>query len=156
MYQAQFEAVKRAHKEYLANKAKMSDKPIHAKPSLYAFYYEELKAIGKRYGYNIVIHGSMNRDLDLIAIPWEIEIGDKIKMLHEFAEHLGGRLQLHNPETIFEFAKNHHGREIYVIDLNRGGYYSERCCNIDKGSLLYEEDKQYYIDISIMTGGAYV
>ena len=45
-------------------------KPIHAKPSLFAFYFEVIKEIGLKYGYNIVLHGSMNRDLDLIAIPW--------------------------------------------------------------------------------------
>ena len=45
-------------------------KPLHAKPNIYAYYFEALKAIAKEYGYNLVVHGSMNRDLDLIAIPW--------------------------------------------------------------------------------------
>lgn len=55
-------------------------KPIHAKPSLYAFYFDVIKEIGLQYGYNIVLHGSMNRDLDLIAIPWQEQIGDKIEI----------------------------------------------------------------------------
>lgn len=48
---------------------KESIKPIHAKPSLFSFYFEIIKEIGLKHGYNIVLHGSMNRDLDLIAIP---------------------------------------------------------------------------------------
>jgi hypothetical protein len=63
----------------------MENKPIHARPSLYAFYFEIIKEIGLKYGYNIVLHGSMNRDCDLIAIPWQEVIGDKVQMLNEVA-----------------------------------------------------------------------
>ena len=66
------------------------EKPIHAKPSLYAFYYEELKVIAKEYGYNLVLHGSMNRDLDLIAIPWINEPKDEFEMIKHFDRHLRG------------------------------------------------------------------
>lgn len=45
-------------------------KLTHAKPQLYAFYFLKLKEIAKELGYNLVIDGSMARDLDLIAIPW--------------------------------------------------------------------------------------
>jgi hypothetical protein len=44
-------------------------KLVHAKPSLYAYYFEALKAIAKDYGYNLVVHGSMNRDL-VACIMW--------------------------------------------------------------------------------------
>ena len=45
-------------------------KPTHAKPSYYAIMFEPLKKIAIKYGYNLVLHGSLNRDMDLIAIPW--------------------------------------------------------------------------------------
>ena len=45
-------------------------KPKHIKPGLYAIYFENLKDIACEYGFNLVVHGSLNRDLDLIAIPW--------------------------------------------------------------------------------------
>lgn len=111
------------------------DKPIHAKPSLYAFYFEILKEIGKRYGYNIVLHGSMARDLDLIAIPWSDEIGDTNEMLKEFCDKIGGEIM---PEILEH--KKPHGRIAKVININRGGYYGE----------LYLQDPQTYIDISII------
>lgn len=50
-------------------------KPIKAKPSFYAICFEGIKSIGMRYGYNIVLHGSLDRDLDLIAVPWIDETG---------------------------------------------------------------------------------
>ena len=65
-------------------------KPVHAKPSLYSFYFELIKEIGLKYGYNIVLHGSMNRDLDLIAIPWQEVLGNVVSMVDEIADTIGG------------------------------------------------------------------
>lgn len=122
-------------------------KPIHAKPSLYAFYFEVVKEIGLKYGYNIVLHGSMNRDLDLIAIPWQEVIGDKIQMVNEVAEALGGHILFELDEDRIRFRKKYHGRESWVININRTvkakytGMVTE---------FIEHQDPQYYIDISIL------
>lgn len=110
-------------------------KPIHAKPSLYAFYFEELKSIAVKYGYNLVLHGSMNRDLDLIAIPWQNELGNALEMINEFADCLGGEIMTQTHEQIHCFP---HGRLSYVINLNRSGKWNNY------------QDAQYYIDISLL------
>lgn len=107
-------------------------KPIHAKPSLYAYYFYNLKEIALKYGYNLVLHGSLNRDMDLIAIPWQEELGEVDAMINEFSEHLGGTVM------ILSDAQKHcfpHGRFSYVINLNRGEWT--------------DEDPQYYLDISV-------
>lgn len=109
-----------------------SNKPIHVKPSLYAHYFFSLKEIALKYGYNLVLHGSMNRDLDLIAIPWVKEIGDLDEMINEFCDCLGGQLMVQSYEQKNCFP---HGRMSYVININRG-----------KDGI----DLQYYIDISVM------
>lgn len=125
----------------------MSDKPIHAKPSLYAFYFEVIKEIGKNYGYNIVLHGSINRDLDLIAIPWQEIIGDKMEMLNEIAKTLGGDILVESDEDRKLLRNKFHGRECWVINLNRtiktkyDGMVTE---------FIEHEDPQYYIDISVL------
>lgn len=125
----------------------MSAKPIHAKPSLYAFYFEELKSIALKYGYNLVLHGSMNRDLDLIAVPWQEELKEVLPMIEEFAEHLGGdimnfpfRADDGKLIEVNPYTTTYHGRMQYVININRGGYIGAR----------YIEDPQYYIDISVI------
>lgn len=123
------------------------DKPIHARPSLYAFYFEGIKEIGLRYGYNIVLHGSMNRDLDLIAIPWQEVIGDKMKMLEEIAEAIGGSVLEEGEEQRKLFREKYHGRDCWVININRSikskfqGMVTE---------FINEGDPQYYIDVSIL------
>jgi len=127
-------------------------KPIHAKPSLYAFYMEIIKEIGLIYGYNIVPHGSMNRDLDLIAIPWQETIGDKDKMVDEICNVIGGNLliqnqTINNPEGT-RFSIHNHGRIIYIININRDFEikYNGMVTKIKEYS-----DPQYYIDFSVIT-----
>jgi hypothetical protein len=123
-------------------------KPIHAKPSLYAFYFYALKEIAFKYGYNLVLHGSLSRDLDLIAIPWQAELRPHEDMIEEFIEAIGGDLQFANglrrsyaPDQVWDKYKvTHHGRMQYVIDVNR------ECYNKD-GEWI---DPQYYIDISVL------
>lgn len=122
-------------------------KPIQAKPSLYAFYFEVIKEIGLEFGYNIVLHGSMNRDLDLIAIPWQEVIGDKMEMIKKICEAIGGNILIESGEDRELFRKKHHGRECWVVNINRtikakyDGMVTE---------FIEHEDPQYYIDISII------
>lgn len=112
-------------------------KPIHAKPSLYAYYFYDLKEIALKYGYNLVLHGSLNRDMDLIAIPWQEELGDADKMIEAFTEIIGGELV---PQEVHNKYCFPHGRISYVINLNRTGRWED-------DRLV---DQQYYIDISVI------
>lgn len=115
-------------------------KTTHAKPSFYAIMFEPLKEIALKYGYNLVLHGSLNRDMDLIAIPWQEKIEPVEAMINEFCEFVGGEINDDCTNTTF------HGRKHYVIDIYRGGY--------KQGSgfsrLTYTKDPETYIDISVM------
>jgi len=131
----------------------MDIKQIHAKPSYYAIMFEPLKEIAFKYGYNLVLHGSLNRDMDLIAIPWVDEIKHHLDMINEMADFIGGKLHLRNKtkddngEIKGEvFSVKPHGRICYVIDIYRGGYVS----GAGFTDLTYFEDPQTYIDISII------
>lgn len=122
-------------------------KPIHAKPSLYAYYFETLKAIAIDYGYNLVLHGSMNRDLDLIAIPWQVDIKPYLPMIEEFAKVLGGEVLPETEEKREAFAIKFHGRRCYVININRD--LVMKYAGMGKTQIKHHSDPQYYIDISI-------
>ncbi len=121
-------------------------KSIHAKPSYYAYIFNYLKEIAKEYGYNLVLHGSLNRDLDLIAIPWEKEIKDHTEMVYAFCEYLGGsmlagdRFEEDGINKILPYSRHQHGRMIYVINLNREGKMVNDVWT----------DPQYYLDISVI------
>lgn len=108
-------------------------KPTHVKPSFYAFIYKEAKELALKYGYNLVLHGSMNRDLDLIAIPWVDDPKPEIDFIRALDVYL-------NPYTIINdtylFSVLPGGRHSYVIDINRGGSWN------------HFQDDQYYLDIS--------
>lgn len=128
----------------------MTNKPIHAKPSLYAFYFEYIKSIGLRYGYNILLHGSMNRDLDLVAVPWEEYIGDIDNMIDEICEAIGGVIEMcdRSAENIEgnKYKERHYGRKCYVININRDFELKYQGC---KSVVKEYSNPQYYIDISI-------
>src|SRR5687767_11253440 len=112
-------------------------KPVHVKPQFYTYCFLTLKEIAKEHGYNLVIHGSMNRDMDLIAIPWCKELKPAEEMIAAFLEYLDGTILHERDEDREKFAQLFHGRRNYVINLNRGSKFNEF------------EDVQYYLDISI-------
>ena len=39
-------------------------------PSLYFAIVPDAKAVARDLGYALLLHGSMSRDLDLVAVPW--------------------------------------------------------------------------------------
>lgn len=128
-------------------------KPIHAKPSYYAIMFEPLKEIALKYGYNLVLHGSLNRDMDLIAIPWNETVGVVDEMMNEFCEYVGGEILLWNQhrnedgEIVGDlFTEKPHGRKAYVIDIYRGGYLNGGGFQ----DMTYHKDPQTYMDISVM------
>lgn len=114
-------------------------KPIAVKPGLYCLFYEYLKQIAKYYGYNLVVNGSMSRDLDLIAIPWRDDPGDEQKMIAEFCEWLTGRI-VKKPDGTLHYTILPGNRHGYVIELNRGS---------KSGEWVRFADEEYYLDISV-------
>lgn len=129
----------------------LEQKPIHAKPSLYAFYFDMIKEIGHWYGWNIVLHGSMNRDLDLIAIPWQDKIGDIDVMIDKIAEAIGGNVMMQdrsvNDEIGVRFTQKPHNRIVYVININRD---FKTKFNGMKTVVEDYADPQFYLDISVI------
>ncbi len=119
----------------------MSDKPTQAKPGLYAIFYEHLKDIAKEYGYNLVLHGSMQRDLDLIAIPWIDNPRNEQDMIDDFQEYLTGKKSHRRPNGEIYFSTLPGNRHAYTIELNRGDKH---------GEWVRFEDKEYYLDISVV------
>ena len=115
------------------------DKPTNAKPGLYAIFYEYMKEIAREHGYNLVVHGSMTRDLDLIAIPWRDNPNPEQEMIKDFQEYLTG-IHTTMPNGNIHYSVLPGGRHGYVIELNRGNKH---------GEWVRFEDKEYYLDISV-------
>ncbi len=118
----------------------MNDKPIQVKPGMYALFFENLKVIANVHGYNLVLHGSMNRDMDLIAIPWVDDPKPELEMIQAFEKYLTGMYSEQKEHYCFSVLPG--GRNSYVININRGNKRGE-------WFRYFGGDEQYYLDISI-------
>ena len=118
------------------------NKPVHAKPSLYSWYFHELKEIAIEHGYNLVLHGSLNRDLDLIAIPWVDNPSPEEVMINALCGHIGAKLNKESKGVLPG------GRHSYIIDLNRGGHKRNEM-GLILDPIEFTPDPEYYIDISV-------
>lgn len=80
----------------------MSDKPIRTTHApLYANVYQTLVPVAREHGYALAVHGSMARDLDLIAVPWVEKPSTPEELVKAFVEKVyfthvdQGELMLH-------------------------------------------------------------
>jgi hypothetical protein len=122
-------------------------KLTHVKPAFYAIMYEQLKNIAKDHGYNLLLHGSLARDFDLVAVPWNQVISDPTDLVKALCEAVGGKILPQYDEytkTHKDYTPTYHGRNHYVIDISRLGPKTP-----GEEAL---EDKQYYMDISVFFG----
>jgi hypothetical protein len=111
-------------------------KPATIAPA-YACIYPGLCEIAREHGYALAIHGSVARDLDLIAIPWRDEnILPAEQLVNKLTAHLGACLypdllrRSHVPESHIEQilarpenaqpAIKPHGRLAWNIHLDAG------------------------------------
>jgi len=111
------------------------DKPVKAKPHFYAVCLLPMQELARGLGYNLLVHGSMNRDLDLIAVPWIDEPKTHLELLQAICDFLG--VPVLNDVEHYMFSVLPGNRSSYIINLNRGGKFNSYV------------DEQYYLDISI-------
>lgn len=82
-------------------------------PTYAAAMYPELAEIARSHGYALAVHGSLARDLDLIAIPWIEEAGEPQAVLDDILKKFAVNL-------IGEVSKKPHGRTAYTLNVGWG------------------------------------
>lgn len=68
----------------------MLDKPSPRPAASYALLYPMLCEIARPLGYALALHGSMNRDMDLIAVPWIEEAEKPERLVDAIKERIDG------------------------------------------------------------------
>ena len=88
-------------------------------------------------GYNLIAHGSFDRDFDLVAIPWIDNPDTEVHLVQKLDDFIRGySYEEVVAERGYNFSILPGGRHSYVINITRGGKYNG-----------YTDD-QYYLDIS--------
>lgn len=52
-------------------------------------FIEEMRSVARSHGYALAVHGSLARDLDLIAVPWQKECSGADALITAFEVELG-------------------------------------------------------------------
>lgn len=87
-------------------------------PSLYALLYPAIVEAARPLGYAIALHGSMGRDLDLIAVPWVEDAAAPADLVAAISDQIGAFVQ----ETKGGECGKPHGRLGFVLHLTGGAY----------------------------------
>lgn len=90
------------------------DKPAPTYAPVYAAaLYPELAAIARRHGYALAVHESLQRDLDLIAVPWVEAPSTPEDVIRDFTTKFWIRV-------IGEPGDKPHGRRAWTISVGHG------------------------------------
>ena len=86
-----------------------AEKPLaNLRPAMYSHRLLDIQSAGRSCGYAIAIHGSMQRDMDVVAIPWTEHAGPPEQLISHLT-NLGMTMTLEGP------AEKPHGRLAYTL-----------------------------------------
>lgn len=93
----------------------MGDKPTpNPFPPRYALMMMTITGVARDHGYAIGLHGSMLRDLDLIAVPWRDDASAGVKLAEAIAIAVSGMRSMESASP--------GGRATYHILLDEHAY----------------------------------
>lgn len=99
-------------------------KPEHGKkwmPVMYCAYYGILKDIAEEHGYALCVHGSVVRDFDLIAVPFDENPKPHAQLLDAIKKVIGIDK---NADPLYDkVGYEPNGRICYTIQCGGGGYF---------------------------------
>lgn len=98
------------------------------RPIVHAMLYPRLEKVAQKLGYALALHGSIARDMDLIAVPWIDQAAAPSVLIEAMAKRVGG---YHHGKP----AKKPHGRLAWVIHIP---------------DVFFNDSKPFYLDIGVM------
>jgi len=84
----------------------------------YAIIYHGLAEIARRHGYALAIHGSLQTDLDLIAVPWVEDATSAEVVIDALRTHCQACLDLNGKVPVTEVKP--HGRLAWNLYMGGG------------------------------------
>jgi len=88
----------------------------------YIMLYPTLCEIARENGYALAIHGTVTRDMDLVAIPWIDNPCTPIKLMELISAHVQANMDIVDGtgEKLSEPTKKPHGRLAWAIPIGYG------------------------------------
>lgn len=89
---------------------------VASRVTFYGALYPELREAARHHGYALAVHGSLTKDLDVVAVPWTEDAADNVTLARAVCEAAGG---------FFTGGRDvgPHGRLRYTIHLGKTGGY---------------------------------
>lgn len=91
-----------------------SDGFVESRQLYYAAIIPSLRQAAFEKGYALALHGSLVKDLDLIAVPWVAEAVDSFRLASTLAERIGATITSQCTDMP-------HGRISFTIEMPRFG-----------------------------------
>ncbi len=88
----------------------------------YVMAYVKLDRIAWRHGYALALHGSMARDLDLIAIPWTDDADSPENLIAAFHRFIVSKANV-EIKGAYHPTQKPHGRVAYAMSIGHDGHY---------------------------------
>lgn len=85
---------------------------------LYSAYFPMMIEKAKEFGYALCLHGSLKRDMDLVAVPWVEDAAEPLTLVMALKELVGGYTK-----KDLQVEQKPHGRVAYVIYLHFNMYF---------------------------------
>ena len=93
------------------------DKPCaNLRPVMYLHRVHELQTIARANGYCLALHGSMQRDLDAIAVPWTKRAVPAERLVEQICDQMGLTPTNDSP------ADKEHGRRVWSLLMGEIGF----------------------------------
>lgn len=87
------------------------------RPLAYITQVPRITEVGREHGYAICVHGSLQRDLDLVACPWSAVASDAETLIKAICETVGGFMLPDHEAT-----PRDHGRTSWIVHTGAGLY----------------------------------
>lgn len=91
-------------------------------PAMYVAYFGKLQHLAIHHGYALCVHGSITRDFDIIAVPFDPIVSSHDVLIREIKKMIGVPNSSNDP--MFDIVGHEpHGRTCYTIECGGGGYF---------------------------------
>ena len=97
-------------------------KRLPAWPALYGVLYPVILDAAKGSGYAIALHGSLGRDMDVIAVPWTEDAIPEHELLDRVGQALTAHWWIELKHIHGDPAVHPHGRLVWTIVLEGGAF----------------------------------